>query len=81
MELKPVAPHHNRIGLLAALHPRLWYWQHLEDARRCWCDEDAADPYCDTGEALWRLARAPAHQDPKPMPWLCLCRRCLRPTA
>jgi hypothetical protein len=59
MALTASAPHHNRLGALAARHPRLWYGQHLDDDRSCWCDEDGADPKCDTGEALWRLARKP----------------------
>lgn len=57
MILAPVSPLHKRLGALAARHPRLWYDQHLDDDRQCWCDEDAADPLCDIGEALWRLAR------------------------
>lgn len=59
MSLAPVPPLHNRLGALAARHPRLWYDRHLDDDRTCWCDEDGADPCCDIGEALWRLARAP----------------------
>lgn len=72
MSLAPVPPHHNRVGVLAALHPRLWYWQHLDDGRSCWCDDDAPDPCCDTGEALWRLAHAPVQPTRKPAP----CSRC-----
>lgn len=79
MSLGPVAPHHNRLGALAALHPRLWFWQHLDDARSCWCDDDAPDPRCDTGWSLWRLAHAPdLKAGPSPRPWLCLCRTCLK---
>lgn len=57
--LGSAAPHHNRVGLLASVHPRLWFWQHLQDDRNCWCSAAAADQTCDVGEALWRLARAP----------------------
>lgn len=78
MSLAPVAPHHNRLGELAALHPRLWFWQHLDDARTCWCDDDAPDPRCDTGESLWRLAHARPSVPTKPRRSLCLCRTCLK---
>ena len=77
MTLAPVHPLHNRLGLLAAAarHPRLWYDQHLDDDRRCWCDEDGPDQTCDKGEALWRLARAPEREFDIP-PGHCRCWQC-----
>ncbi len=70
MTLLAVPPLHNRAAILASLHPRLWYWQHLQDDRTCWCSVGAPDQTCDTGEALWRLARAPEKRTPV------VCPRC-----
>lgn len=68
MTLTPAAPHNNRLTLLASLHPRAWYLQHLADDRDCWCSIGGADQACDVGEALWRLARAPDKRTQTPCP-------------